>query len=72
MEQAIRTHRDIIDLWPTQRELAHEIGAPYENVRKWRQRSRIPPSAWIDIVQAAGARGLDLSVEELAEGVRAA
>jgi hypothetical protein len=67
----LKSHADIIDLWPSQEALAAEIGQGAAAVRKWRQRRRIPSDYWLPLVAAAKRRGdgrfADLTVELLAE-----
>lgn len=49
-------HVDILDLWPSTKELTADSGAAAESVRKWRQRGRIPSEYWLPIVEAAKRR----------------
>jgi hypothetical protein len=39
------------------REIASEIGANYETVRKWRARDRVPAEHWPKLLIAAQKRG---------------
>lgn len=61
-----QTFREIIGLWPSPDVLAAEIGAKPETVRKWRQRDSIPAEWWVAIIEAAKARGNELTTDNLA------
>lgn len=52
----LKSHTEIIDLWPSQEALAADIGLSASAVRKWRQRRRIPSEAWPAIVDASNRR----------------
>lgn len=44
--------RDITPaVWENARIMADEIGEPYERVRKWLQRGRIPDYAWPAVIR---------------------
>jgi hypothetical protein len=58
--------REIISLWPTPDALAGEIGEKPWTVRKWKQRDRIPSSAWMAVAAAAAQRGHDVTAEQMA------
>ena len=49
---------DIINLWPSARVLAEDIGESTANVSKWRQRNSIPGYAWLAIAESAKERGI--------------
>lgn len=57
----------IIDKWPSQAELANDLGEKPNTVSKWRQRGRIPPEQWLPMVAAAKRRGISLDVNTLAK-----
>ena len=60
------TFSDVIELWPTAAELAREISVKEVTVRAWKFRT-IPAEYWKDIEAAAKARGLAVSIDDLAE-----
>lgn len=52
------TYADIIGLWPSAEALGDDIGESGVTVRAWRNRNSIPAYRWLDIVEAADARGI--------------
>lgn len=48
----------IIDLWPSAKELARDLAVPYSTVAAWRSRAAIPAAYWRDLIHAAAARGV--------------
>lgn len=65
----IRTHSQIINLWPSLGELASDVDQDREVVRLWQKRNRIPNRHWASIAAAARKRRLGVTVEELAMGM---
>lgn len=61
---------EVIDKWPTQTELADDLGEKPNTVSKWRQRGRIPPEQWLPMVSAARKRRISLDVTTLAKIAR--
>jgi hypothetical protein len=59
-------HREIIELWPSARELASDLGKNYETVRKWRFRNNIPADYWMPIIDAGKKRRIRVTLESLA------
>ena len=57
----------VIDLWPSAKVLAEDIGENTATVHKWRQRDSIPGDQWLAIVAAGGRRGYDVSLASLAQ-----
>ena len=57
---------DVIDLWPSARVLAEDIGEKTASVHKWRQRNSIPGEKWLAVVSAAEQRGFELNLARLA------
>jgi len=55
----------IFDLWPTQVEMAREVGVEWQACAKWSQRKRIPPESWDAVIAAARRKGRRLSVAQL-------
>lgn len=65
--------RELIDLWPTHRLLAEDVGVSQWRVAKWHQRSSIPPEHWAPVIRAAAQRGYgDFSLELFLEFLSAA
>ena len=57
---------DVIDLWPSARVLAEDVGEKTATVHKWRQRNRIPGDKWLEVVTAGEQRGYDIKLSILA------
>lgn len=68
----IKTFADVINLWPKPgaNSLASDIGVAVITVRAWRVRG-IPAGYWIDVVVAAGVRGIQGVTLELLAGMAA-
>ncbi len=64
MEQ-IFTVRELIDCWPTRRELAADIGAPTDRVHKWAQSGSIPARYHARVLAAAQRRGFAVTAERI-------
>ncbi|MGG7567879.1 carph-isopro domain-containing protein [Rhodovulum sp. DZ06] len=56
----------IFDLWPSMAALARDIGEREGTVRAWKRRGSIPAPRHAAVVDAARARGIDLTFEGLA------
>ena len=56
---------DIFTVWPSQAEMARELGVPYQTVAKWHQRGRIPQEAWSRIIECAALREKLITVADL-------
>ena len=67
MVAIMKTFKEIINLWPSQAELARDLGALPETVGKWHQRNRVPGWRWLPMVEAAKRRKIPLSVKTMAE-----
>jgi hypothetical protein len=52
-------------LWPNARVMADEIGEPYDTVRRWRSRGRIPERAWAIIIEKAARREMFITAGQL-------
>lgn len=59
--------KHVFDIWPDLRTMAADLGKPYSTVASWRQRGSIPAKYDLDIVRAARGRGIELTLEALAE-----
>lgn len=55
----------IFGFWPTQVEMARDVGVEWQTCAKWSQRKRIPPEAWNAVIAAAKRKGLRLSEAQL-------
>ena len=66
----IKTHQDIIALFPSIPVLARDCDFAYISVWKWNERNNIPPEWWCVIVHAAHERDLNITYKLLAETVR--
>lgn len=62
----MRTHRDILAMWPSRSELARRIGLPIPTVCAWWARQSIPADAYTALVEQARKDDLPLTFEELA------
>jgi hypothetical protein len=62
---SIKSHADIIALWPSQTELARDCDAELSAVNKWKTRNRIPSDYWHDVTASAKKRGLESVTLEL-------
>lgn len=49
-------------VWPTAKAMADDIDEPYEKVRKWLQRGRIPDYAWPVVIRKSNG---SLTAEKL-------
>jgi hypothetical protein len=64
----MRTVAEIFTAWPTDADLARDIGVRYPTISAWKQRGSIPPAYWRDIIRAARQRGHpELTADLLAE-----
>lgn len=57
---------ELLDLWPTRRELATEIAASTDRVHKWAQTGSIPAKYHLAIIMAAERRGFSVTGDLLA------
>ena len=55
---------EIFDIWPTMAAMARDLGYPYPTVASWRTRG-IPAARDADIIEAARARGVEVTFEQL-------
>lgn len=61
----ISTVKQLIDLWPTRKVLADEIGTSKERVDKWAQSGSIPARFHAAVLRAAGLRAFPVSAEDI-------
>jgi DNA-binding transcriptional regulator YhcF (GntR family) len=64
-------HAQIIEKWPSQRQMARDLDVSHFAVNKWYKRDAIPSEHWRRLVEEAQKRGIYLSYEMLVEGVAA-
>jgi hypothetical protein len=48
---------DIFAVWPSDADLARDIGVPYPTVAAWKQRGSVPVAYWRALLRAARKRG---------------
>lgn len=53
----MQTVADIYTAWPSDAELARDLGVPYPTISAWKQRGSIPAAYWWHITRAARNRG---------------
>ena len=61
----MRTYQDLIAIWPTVADFARDIGVGYQTARKMRDRNSVGSKYWKTVIQAACARGVYLTAEDL-------
>jgi len=59
--------RDIFGIWPSLKEMADDLNEKYDTVKRWRNRSRIPDTAWPKIIEKAARRERLVTAAELLE-----
>ena len=62
----LKSHPEIVKLWPRTLDLARDLELPDQNVRQWVSRGTIPCKYWEKLVLAAKTRGYPVSLELLA------
>ena len=70
MPDAPKSFPDVIGLWGSRADMASDIGATTEAVRKWEERKLIPAEWWLAILETATAQKAGLTAEMLV-GLRA-
>ena len=58
--------QNIIQIWPTVRDISEDLGVPYTTAHSWFTRGRIPAAYDLALVSAAKKRGVSLTLEQLA------
>ena len=61
----MKTLKQVFKIWPSLPELARDLGIPYVNVFRWKERNSIPADKWLDVIAAAKRRGKSLDLETL-------
>jgi len=67
----MKTHNEILDMWPSYRSVSMDVGVSYSLVRMWVLRGNIPAANWKRLVDAARDRDLPVTYKMLAEAVAA-
>ena len=60
-----RTPADIFALWETAEDMAAALGERSGTVRMWRHRNAIPLRHFPKVVEAARARGVNITLQDL-------
>ena len=69
---SMRTHTDIIALWPNLAAFAKDVDAPAPTVLVWRRNGRIPAYRFDAVIAAAEKRGFDgVTYRALTEALKA-
>jgi hypothetical protein len=55
----MRSHKQIIELWPNRADFARDVDVSYQTARQWHARDGIPVRYWPAVIEAARERGLD-------------
>ena len=63
----VSTHKQILNMWPSLDSLVADIKDKKVTVKQWKNRNRIPPDRWVDLVAAAQVRDIALTYKMLAE-----
>lgn len=64
----MRTHAEILALWPSTPALAADLGFDRARVRVWFREGRVPWKNYDAVLSAARRRGFQLTYPELAGG----
>jgi hypothetical protein len=63
--ETVKNVGDIFSCWQSLPEMASDIGESHWAVRKWKQRGRIPDTAWTNVIEGLRRKGKNLSAEGL-------
>lgn len=61
----IKSFADVVNQWPSMGDMAADMQANYDTIRKWRDRNSIPSSMWFEVLRAAKRRRIELDAESL-------
>lgn len=61
----IQTIKALIDLWPSRKILADEIGTTVDRVHKWAQHGAIPARFHAVIIRVGAQRGFRITAENM-------
>jgi len=59
----IQTTKDLIDMWPSRRALADEVGVSADRVHKWALSNAIPSGFHAWVIQLGVARGFPVDAD---------
>lgn len=59
------TAEDLIARWPSDRDFTDDLGVRPQEAVIWRYRGYIPTDQWPSLLEAAGARGIGVTLAEL-------
>jgi DNA-binding transcriptional regulator YiaG len=62
----ITSIRTLIELWPTRKELAADLGVTTDRVHKWAQGNTIPAKFHLSVIRSANRRNLPVTADLLA------
>ncbi len=65
---SILKHEEVLELWPSYRAFALDLGQELDTVMKWKYRKSIPAHHWVKVVEAAQKRDLPITFQILAKG----
>lgn len=65
----IKTHSDILKLFPSRAVVSRGLGVNYDQVRKWDERGVIPSPYWNGLINLAAENLIYISLQLLADCV---
>jgi len=66
----IKTHADIIGLWPNIDDLSKDLGKKFNTVNSWSGRNQIPSIFWPQLIKAGKKRNIELTPKILMDTQR--
>tara|TARA_R110000824_G_scaffold393340_1_gene592451 strand:- start:201 stop:416 length:216 start_codon:yes stop_codon:yes gene_type:complete len=63
----MNSYKEIIEQWPSAQEFGTDVGVTGSLARVWKSRNTLPPRHWNLVVEKGQARGIDISLDLLAE-----
>lgn len=63
--EKISTIKQLISAWPRRQALADDLGVSLARVHKWAQSGSIPAEFQLRVIDAAVARGITITAEEM-------
>lgn len=65
---SMKKFKDVIDSWPSRREMAEDLIVRVKRINNWHERNSIPSTHWMQIVSSADKRGIQgVTLEVLAD-----
>ncbi|RBW42556.1 hypothetical protein DS901_13410 [Loktanella sp. D2R18] len=61
--QMISSTKDLIDMWPSRRTLANEVGVSADRVHKWALSNAIPAGFHAQVIECGAARGFPVDAD---------